>query len=141
MAADPAVNGLGLISTTTLWTRAWPADTEHLGDIRARTRSWLTRLGLRQDGVADVVLAVNEAVSNAIEHAYRDSAGGTVELTFAADAGTVCVDVVDHGHWRAPRPGRSGRGHGLPIMCGVVDSVSVVDHRPGTRVRLRRSRT
>jgi anti-sigma regulatory factor (Ser/Thr protein kinase) len=45
----------------------WAADPVHLPHIRALIRSWLAPLGVDSDTEQDLVLAVNEAVSNAIE--------------------------------------------------------------------------
>ena len=49
------------------------------------------------------MLAVNEAVSNSVEHAYLPpTPGDTVELTFWSEADVVCLEIVDHGAWRVP---------------------------------------
>lgn len=146
--ADPAGAGRtgntpGLVARAILHTRTWPAQAEQLSGIRAHTRAWLTTLGLSAERVADVVLAVNEAVTNAVEHAYP-AGGGTVDLTFTAETDTVRVDVIDHGHWRtppAPATGHnSGHGHGIAIMKRVLDSVTIDPRPAGTRVQLRQAR-
>ena len=50
--------------------RIWPADSRSLPAIRAELHGWLGALSLDEDDEDDLVLAVNEAASNSIEHAY-----------------------------------------------------------------------
>lgn len=137
-AVDPG--GTGLARETTLHTRTWPAEARQLFRIRAHTRAWLTSLGLGTDVVSDVVLAVNEAVSNTVEHAYP-AGGGTVDLIFSAEADAVGIDVIDHGRWPTPAAHRNGRGLGTTIMEQLLDSVAVRSGPQGTRVHLRHART
>jgi anti-sigma regulatory factor (Ser/Thr protein kinase) len=116
--------------------RRWPAAVGLVSAIRADTRAWLGALDLAAETVDDLVLAVNEAVANVIDHAYG-SRSGSVDLCFRTDGRTVCLDITDHGIWRSPVPSRNGRGHGVRVMRGVVDSVSIEHDERGTRVRLR----
>jgi serine/threonine-protein kinase RsbW len=116
--------------------RSWPAAVGLVSAIRADTRAWLGALDLAAETVDDLVLAVNEAVANVIDHAYG-SGGGSVDLRFRTEGRTVCLDITDQGVWRPPAPGSDGRGHGVRVMRGVVDSVSIEHDERGTRVRLR----
>ena len=86
--------------------------------------------------VADVtraVLAVSEAVGNAVEHG---PAGGALRLRCVSDPDVLRLEVVDGG--RGPRPARldaaalpadplASGGRGLYIMKTVADEVSVAD--------------
>ena len=118
----------------------WPAEAEQLAAIRAEVRRRLAPLGLPHDTRHDVVLAVNEAASNAIEHAYRHGgAGGGVELVFWLDDDHLHIAVVDRGTWREPPPGPRGRGFGLGMMRQLVAGVSVDHDDHGTRVVLRQA--
>lgn len=78
------------------------AHPEQVGHLRHEARRWLTDLGLPEAEQESVLLAVNEAVENAVEHAYADEDEGVVELTLWAEPGIVNVAVVDHGRWREP---------------------------------------
>ena len=63
--------------------RTWPAHPRHLTALRAEVRHWLAPLALLGTAEIDLVLAVNEAASNCVEHAYTPAtADDTVELTF-----------------------------------------------------------
>jgi serine/threonine-protein kinase RsbW len=58
------------------------------------------------------VLAVSEAVSNSVEHAYTPpTADDTVELTFWTEPHALCVEIVDHGHWRIRPTHRTRSGN------------------------------
>jgi serine/threonine-protein kinase RsbW len=118
--------------------RIWPAHPRHLAHIRSEVRRWLGPLALTGDNEDDLVLAVNEAVSNSVEHAYRPATlDGTVELTFWTELDAVCVEVVDHGEWRIPPGQPTGRGRGIEIMQRLVAFVLIRHDRRGTRVLLR----
>lgn len=118
--------------------RAWQAHPRQLARIRAEVRRWLTPLTLPADAKQDLVLAVSEAASNAIEHAYTSTTpDGTVELTFWTEAGALCIEIVDRGHWKTPSTQPDGRGRGLPIMRTLVEFVMIHYDTRGTRVLLR----
>ena len=51
--------------------RTWPARPGQLAPLRAEVRRWLAPLGLPERAEDDLVLAVSEAASNCVEHAYR----------------------------------------------------------------------
>ncbi|MFD1150023.1 ATP-binding protein [Saccharothrix hoggarensis] len=119
------------------WGVEFPALAEELSAIRARLDAWLVREGLGEDDRYDLLLAVNEAASNAIEHAYGQGGRGTVHIEAEARPdGAIRVTVTDHGAWRVPRPALSTRGRGLLLMRENVDEV-LVDRQPdGTTVTL-----
>ena len=87
---------------------------------------------------ADLVLAVNEAASNVIDHAYRTPGHrAVIELFFWTEPGALLLEVVDHGHWRAPGSHATGRGRGIEIMQYLVEAVLIHHDTRGTRVLLR----
>ncbi|MFT7838835.1 ATP-binding protein [Saccharothrix sp. BKS2] len=119
------------------WGVEFPAQAGELAAVRAQLDSWLARTGLNEDDRYDLLIAVNEAASNAVEHAYGPDRAGVV--TIDADArpdGSVQVVVTDRGTWRVPPPALSTRGRGLLLMRENVDEV-LVDRQPsGTTVTL-----
>jgi serine/threonine-protein kinase RsbW len=117
--------------------RSWPARPRHLALIRAEVRRWLAPLALLGDAEIDLLLAVNEAASNCVEHAYTPAtAAATVELTFWTEPRSVCVEIVDHGTWRTPGGQPTGRGRGIEIMQRLIPVVLIHYDRRGTRVLL-----
>jgi serine/threonine-protein kinase RsbW len=117
---------------------SWRAHPDQLASLRAEVRRWLTPLPFTDDAEDDLVLAVNEAASNSVEHAYTSPvAGDTVELTFWTEPRAICVEVVDHGFWRVPSDQSSGRGRGIQMMQRLVAFVLIHHDNRGTRVLLR----
>jgi anti-sigma regulatory factor (Ser/Thr protein kinase) len=85
----------------------------------------------------DFVLAVNEAVTNVIEHAYPAARSGAVGLHASCGPGSapatrrVIVSITDQGTWsgehRVVDPaGR--RGHGLTVMSTCVAESQIHRH-------------
>lgn len=91
--------------------------------------------------VAAVELAVSEAVSNVVLHAYRDRPEGTehgpIHLRVTADSGGVWVLVADDGVGMSPRDDSPGLGLGLRVIASASDELSIIQGEPGTRVHMR----
>jgi serine/threonine-protein kinase RsbW len=136
--SDRATRG-GRASPVAFVRRTWFAEAGQLASIRSEVRRWLESLGMIEDAAGDVVFAVSEAASNAVEHAYRRAAADAiVELTFWTEGAAICIEIVDHGRWRQPLSSElSGRGRGIPIMRELMDSVLISYDGRGTRVLLR----
>ena len=126
-------------SSVTFARRTWLADAGQLASIRSEVRRWLGSMGVSESVASDVVFAVSEAASNAVEHAYRQpSPDDIVELTFWTEGAAICVEIVDHGLWRPPESSElSGRGRGIVMMHELMDSVLISYDGRGTRVLLR----
>jgi anti-sigma regulatory factor (Ser/Thr protein kinase) len=118
--------------------RRWPADARVLRDVRDVMRRWLAKWNVAEDAAFDITVAVHEACTNAIDHAYGPG-GGEFELDATEKDGAIVVSVHDSGGWRDPRG--SGRGRGLPIMRALMDSVEVSRREGGTTVVVRRALT
>jgi PAS domain S-box-containing protein len=114
-----------------------PAVPELLSEVRQRLSSWLRTAAVPDDLVSDIVLAVNEAATNCVEHAYvgRDPGDMRVEAHLV-DRG-IRARVVDDGNWKAPSGDTRLRGRGLPMMDAVSESVYVERAPSGTAVDMR----
>ena len=121
---------------------ALSADLTAAAQVRRDIGAWLTAQGWPPPAQEDLVLAVSEAVSNAVEHGYGVRPGdarrsGVVEVAAERLADRVEITVRDRGGWRAPPRLRSHRRHGIPIMRACT-AECVVDGTPmGTTVVLR----
>ena len=82
-----------------------------------------------------ITLAVNEACTNAIEHAYSPGPA-EFEVEASADDGHLTIFVRDAGRWRAPR-GRH-RGRGLAIIDAVMEEVEINSGAAGSEIVMRR---
>ncbi len=84
------------------------AEPVQLGLVRHAVQSWLTTLGCPGPDAEAVVFAVNEAVSNSVEHAYPALAVGRISVELMDRPGRdgrrhISVVVTDDGRWR-PAP-------------------------------------
>lgn len=99
----------------------------------------------------DLVLAVNEAISNSAEHAYSGGPG-TIRLRArirSLDGGApgvgpcarleVWIEITDHGRWREPPEDPGFRGRGLMMAEASVDRLIIDRTASGTVVTLRRT--
>jgi serine/threonine-protein kinase RsbW len=85
----------------------------------------------------DIALAVSEAVSNVVMHAYRDGGGGSVRVVACVYPDDLVVVVRDYGCGMRPNPASPGAGLGLSIIGATASAMNV--ERPddgGTRIRL-----
>jgi anti-sigma regulatory factor (Ser/Thr protein kinase) len=115
-----------------------PAELSQLRAIRREVAGWAGAQRLTDDELIDLQLAIGEAVSNGIEHGYRDGVTGPVEVDLAVRADgprrLLDVRVVDHGRWR-PAPRRPGhRGRGLAMIRGLAVDMRVTNDSHGTTV-------
>jgi anti-sigma regulatory factor (Ser/Thr protein kinase)/GAF domain-containing protein len=108
--------------------------------LRRRLKLWLAQRGVDDDEASDIVLAVNEACNNAIEHAYLGREG-VVALTVVEAAGLLHVTVSDSGSWRDDTPSGELRGRGIPIMRSLMTEAEIETGANGTNVRLERRLT
>jgi anti-sigma regulatory factor (Ser/Thr protein kinase) len=108
-----------------------------LAALRAFAARHATSIGLSQDRVLDLVLAVGELAANTFRHT---DAGGVLAIWSAGDE-LVC-QVQDSGHIADPLAGRylaaadAGESHGLMIVHQVCDLVELRSGPGGTAVRL-----
>ncbi len=84
----------------------------------------------------DLVIAVGEAVANAVEHAYRDAPPGLVQLRIDRDARQLIATIEDFGHWR-PFARSEERGRGIELMHACMDSVQIRSTRGSTQILLK----
>jgi signal transduction histidine kinase/CheY-like chemotaxis protein len=125
--------------TDTNFVDAYHAIPGELRSARRRLRAWLQRAGeLAANDVDDVLLAVGEASSNALEHGSRSDPDRVVGIEVAIWDGTLVAEVSDTGSWQhdAARSAQLGRGRGLMIMHGIMDDVRIGNNQAGTRLTM-----
>ncbi|MEE9312929.1 MAG: ATP-binding protein [Planctomycetota bacterium] len=114
------------------------AHTQNLAVVREFLHSCIERSSLPQADANKVVLAVDEAVANTIQHGYEGRDDGTVEVQIEADGKKFSVKIRDNGLSYDAAAGSSikadldlnahiqsgnKRGLGLFIMRRVMDEV------------------
>jgi anti-sigma regulatory factor (Ser/Thr protein kinase) len=111
------------------------ADPKVLVEVRHLLRRWLRHHGANEAQTLEITLAVSEACTNAIEHAYSP-APAKFTLTAGAAEGRLTFVVSDAGHWRPPRG--QDRGRGLTIVRAAMDDVEVNRSETGTEIVMHR---
>jgi len=112
-----------------------PALPWSLRDIRLAVRRWLSAAGAGPRAVADLLVAIGEACSNAIEHAYG-AGGGSVAIHLELQLPDVLATIRDTGRWHSPS--RDDGGRGTLIMRGCSDDMRIDRGPTGTTVVIRR---
>ncbi|MGA5466036.1 SpoIIE family protein phosphatase [Mycobacterium sp. NPDC050041] len=108
----------------------------HLGRVRTELTAWLAEVGAGEELATDVVLAVNEACTNSVEHGYRDVAAGVMIVDAAVWGDEIVTRVVDFGAWKIPDAKPRTRGRGLPMMRAVSTRVDLGPSAAGTTVEM-----
>ncbi len=121
---------------------------EALADLRAFAREFLGRARVPSDLVPRIVLAIDEACSNVIRHAYAGAPGRPIDVLLRVDVRPeprLEVTVKDEGERRpdlakiAARPlGRcEPGGYGSQFICAIMDEVEYDVSAPvGTTLRM-----
>jgi len=119
------------------------ADAHTVARLRAELEQWLrSRFALDSLRLNDLVLAVNEALANVAEFAYRTAGqAGTVDVQAQYDqvGATLVITVADQGTWRdsTEREPKRTRGRGIPLMEALSDEVTIDATDHGTTVSMR----
>ena len=76
--------------------------------------------------IEDVKLAVTEACTNVVRHAYQGT-DGPLEVRVEPKAGSLTVVVTDHGVGIRPNPSSDGAGLGLPLIAALSSQLEIED--------------
>lgn len=116
------------------------AEPYSLKNIRDAMRRWLSSVGAGPRVVADLLIAVGEACTNAVEHAYGAD-GGIVTVHLELQVPDVVATIADTGQWRlacGENPRGENRGRGMLLMRACADDVRIDRGPRGTTVVIRR---
>ncbi len=93
--------------------------------------------GASADQCATISLAVSEALSNVVIHAYvgHDEPGAMAVDAQINERGLEVV-VRDEGTGMRPRVDSPGVGLGLPLIARLTEQIDISDALPGTCVRM-----
>ncbi|WIM86522.1 SpoIIE family protein phosphatase [Candidatus Mycobacterium wuenschmannii] len=107
---------------------------DQLGDLRHQLADWLRGAGVPEERTADIVLAVNEAVANSIEHGYLGRKPGKVRINGENDGARVHLKISDKGKWKPAATDPGVRGRGLLLIRAVSDWLEMDCTPKGTTV-------
>jgi serine/threonine-protein kinase RsbW len=114
-----------------------PASPDRLPELRHALSRWSAEVGMPAEQREELILASYEAMANSVEHAYRDTGEGVLDLHASCDEqGTVTVTVTDYGTWKPESPGDGLRGRGLRLIQALATDSSVERGDSGTTVTM-----
>jgi anti-sigma regulatory factor (Ser/Thr protein kinase) len=126
-----------------VWELGLLAEPSQLAIARRRVAETSREFRLDDARTSDLVLAVNEAVTNAIRHGRPDRIG-RIRIKALATPERLTFAVSDYGTFVEPRgelDPLSAGGRGFHLMSQLVDEVTVHRHTNGTTVMLSTERT
>jgi anti-sigma regulatory factor (Ser/Thr protein kinase) len=113
-----------------------PARPENVAVIRHVLGAFAEALHLPEALVEDVRLAVTEACTNVVRHAYDGGTDpGPLEIVIRPHGDALDVIVSDRGRGIGPSPDTLGPGLGLPLIAAIVDRLEI-QHAPSAGSRL-----
>ena len=108
-------------------------------DSAAGVRAVRLRIPAKPEYIALCRLALTEAVSNSVRHAYGTLGEGQVDIRYELGPDRICVDVIDDGAGFDPEEAPSFDGDelsegglGIAIIRTIADDVEI-ESRPGVR--------
>ena len=125
-----------------------PSNPNYLGAVRAFLTGLLHKLGFGEQEVHGIVLAVNEAYANIIEHCYQGDTAQRIDLTVQVAPTCLTVEIRDYGEppdMKAIQP-RSlqdirPKGLGTHFMRMLMDDITYQVSNPGTLLRMTKRRS
>jgi len=131
-----------------------PAEPENVALARQVLAGLAEDMGIDEDMLADINIAVTEACNNVVLHAYPDGTG-TAEVTIASIPDQLVISVRDQGAGVNPFPALGGAeadteadadadpdlpvrlGFGIAMMSSLADQFAIDTGTSGTEVRMR----
>ncbi|HTE62656.1 MAG TPA: ATP-binding protein [Solirubrobacteraceae bacterium] len=101
-----------------------PARPENVAVVRHVLGALAEAFRLPDDVADNMRLAVTEACTNVVRHAYADDRG-TIDVVVRPNGDALEVIVADDGRGISPSPDTAGPGLGLPLIAALVDSLEI----------------
>ena len=116
-----------------------PAKAEYIALCRLALTGLSQLRAIGDDTMADLKLALTEAVSNSVRHAYGPNGSGHVDITYELAADRLGIEVVDDGEGFDPDEPPSFEGEelsegglGIAIIRSIADEFEI-HSAPGER--------
>ncbi|MEA2150527.1 MAG: serine/threonine-protein kinase RsbW [Solirubrobacteraceae bacterium] len=114
-----------------------PARAENVAVVRHAFGGFAEALSVDEQTLADIKLAITEACTNVVIHAYEDDEDGSLEVDASIDDRRLTVVIRDEGRGIVPRPDSPGLGLGLPLIATLAESLELgKDDDDRTEVRM-----
>ena len=119
------------------WEHHAPALAPNVGVMRTGVIEFAARHGASRSAQTDIALAVSEALSNAVLHAFVRRPAGTMSIFAVAAVDALFVRIVDDGCGMHPRTDSPGMGLGLSLITRLSSSLEVRAGPRGAGTELR----
>ena len=114
---------------------SWLAEPASVPVARHSVTHYLQTVDTRDPPLGDIALAVSEAVTNVVHHAYAKGELGEVRVKVRLQPDDVELVVEDDGGGMMPRPDSPGLGLGLPLIATIAERFDTrTDPGGGTRL-------
>ncbi len=134
-AASGPQDGNGALPEVRLLLPALPAN---VALVRQALAGLTDALGVEPARAADMKIALTEACTNVVVHAYGERSG-PLEVTMVVEHGRLVLGVRDRGGGLHPLPGRdegAPLGFGLALIASLSDELGLVGGKHGTELRM-----
>jgi serine/threonine-protein kinase RsbW len=106
-----------------------------VADSVPRARDALTAFAVSAGATGEqldaIKLAVSEAATNVVVHAYEGRRPGEIRLDAELRTGELWIQVADDGNGMRPRIDTPGLGVGLALMSQVADAFAITKRASG----------
>jgi serine/threonine-protein kinase RsbW len=114
-----------------------PARPENVAVVRQVLGAFAEALQLPDELVEDIRLAITEACTNVVRHAYHDGEDGPIDVVIRPGDDRLDLVVSDRGRGIGPSPDVTGPGLGLPLIAALTDSLEIQrGSRRGSRLAM-----
>ncbi len=110
-------------TTTPDMELALPARAANIAVVRHAFGALGEAFAVDEKTLSNIRLAVTEACTNVVVHAYPDGQEGLLEILATLREEKLVVVVRDEGPGIGPRPDSPGLGLGLPLIVSLTESV------------------
>ena len=114
-----------------------PARAENVAVVRHAFGGLAEVVQVDEQTLADIKLAITEACTNVVIHAYDEGEVGVLEVDASIEDNFLTVVIRDSGRGIVPRPDSPGLGLGLPLIATLAETLELgkddIDH---TEVRM-----
>jgi serine/threonine-protein kinase RsbW len=137
MSPESRENGNGIVALTI------PARAEYIALCRLALTGVARTRALQAEVVADLKLALTEACSNSVRHAYEEGRDGVVQISYQLSEDRIEVEVRDDGAGFDPavleraQQALDEGGLGIAIIRAVTDELDIGPNPSGGGSRLR----
>ncbi|HET8865232.1 MAG TPA: ATP-binding protein [Gracilimonas sp.] len=136
-----------MAGTKQIQTLSVEASTEHLAKVRDFVAAHAENIGLSQKDISEIRLAVDEAYTNIIKHAYKDSPTEKVEIEIGSDTDHLWISLMDKGKSFDPSnysepdlikriKAKKRGGMGVYLIRKVMDKVEYIRKGQTNEIRM-----